>query len=93
MSDWVLITASMVMFVSLFGALGLALIAWRRQAVIRGWNRASGAIASRIRASMASDCATFWNVICGSVCMPSPLPAIAANILVGPGRLFGNTAG
>jgi hypothetical protein len=36
MSDWVLITASMVMFVSLFGALGLALIAWRRQSVIRG---------------------------------------------------------
>jgi hypothetical protein len=36
MSDWVLIAVSMVMFVSLFGAIGLALIAWRRQSMIRG---------------------------------------------------------
>jgi hypothetical protein len=36
MSDWVLITVSVVMFVSLFGALGLAVIAWRRHSVIRG---------------------------------------------------------
>jgi hypothetical protein len=35
-SDWVMITATMVMFVSLFGALGLALIAWRRQSMIKG---------------------------------------------------------
>ena len=35
-SDWVMITATMVMFVSLFGALGLAVIAWRRQSLIRG---------------------------------------------------------
>ncbi len=35
-SDWVMITATMVMFVSLFGALGLAIIAWRRQSMIKG---------------------------------------------------------
>ncbi len=35
-SDWVMIAATMVMFVSLFGALGLALVAWRRQALIQG---------------------------------------------------------
>lgn len=36
MSDWVLITASVVMFVSLFGALGLVVIALRRRSVIAG---------------------------------------------------------
>lgn len=35
-SDWVMISATIVMFVSLLGALGLLLIAWRRQAAIRG---------------------------------------------------------
>ncbi len=34
--DWVMITATMVMFISLLGALGLATIAWRRWSVIRG---------------------------------------------------------
>ena len=35
-SDWVMISATMVMFVSLFGAIGLGIIAWRRQSAIRG---------------------------------------------------------
>lgn len=35
-SDWVMITATIVMFVSLLGALGLLLVAWRRQGLIRG---------------------------------------------------------
>ena len=35
-SDWIMISATIVMFVSLFGALGLLLVAWRRQSVITG---------------------------------------------------------
>lgn len=35
-SDWIMITATIVMFVSLFGALGLLLVAWRRQGIISG---------------------------------------------------------
>ncbi|MGB1526961.1 MAG: hypothetical protein ACPG9N_05245, partial [Miltoncostaeaceae bacterium] len=31
-----MISATMVMFVSLFGAIGLGIIAWRRQSAIRG---------------------------------------------------------
>lgn len=35
-SDWVMISATMVMFVSLLGAFGLLIIAWRRQGMIKG---------------------------------------------------------
>ena len=35
-SDWIMITATIVMFVSLFGALGLLLVAWRRKTIIDG---------------------------------------------------------
>jgi len=35
-SDWIMISATIVMFVSLFGALGLLLVAWRRQSIISG---------------------------------------------------------
>ncbi|MFM9018536.1 MAG: LytR C-terminal domain-containing protein [Actinomycetota bacterium] len=33
-SDWIMISATIVMFVSLFGALGLLLVAWRRQGIL-----------------------------------------------------------
>ena len=35
-SDWIMISATIVMFVSLFGALGLLLVAWRRKTIIDG---------------------------------------------------------
>lgn len=35
-SDWIMISATIVMFVSLFGALGLLLVAWRRQGILAG---------------------------------------------------------
>jgi len=35
-SDWIMICATIVMFVSLFGALGLLLVAWRRQGILSG---------------------------------------------------------
>jgi hypothetical protein len=36
MNDWIMISATMVMCVSLLGAVGLAVIAWRRRATLRG---------------------------------------------------------
>jgi hypothetical protein len=63
MSDWMLITASMVMFISLFGAVGLAIIAWRRQAVVRrlevrekdGLGLSSPVASDRVQALAARD--------------------------------------
>ncbi len=53
-SDWIMITATIVMFVALFGALGLLLVAWRRKTIIDGLeSRAQKGLGSS--APVASD--------------------------------------
>lgn len=89
-SDWVMITATMVMFVSLFGALGLAIIAWRRQSLIRaleareqnGLGLSSPVATDRVQALAARD-----GISQGGVPMPSStgngaLMGIIAAVLV-----------
>lgn len=73
-NDWVMISATMVMFVSLFGAVGLAIIAWRRQAIIRGLEAreqsglgmSSPVATDRVQALAARD-----GISQGGVAMPS----------------------
>lgn len=89
-SDWIMISATIVMFVSLLGALGLLLIAWRRQGMIRGLEArqqnglglSSPVATDRVQALAARD-----EVSQGGVPMPSSsgngaAVAVIAGVLV-----------